>query len=65
MANNNKPKMSESERLEAWRKFDRDEDKVMALYAAEASDPGSTGCNMSLEDISDLMPDRPEGEDPR
>ena len=52
--------MSEPERLEAWRKFDRVEDKVMSLYAAEASDPGSTGCNLSLEDISDLMPDRPE-----
>ena len=56
---------SEEKRLEEWRKFDRTEDKVMALYAAEAADPRSTGCNLSLEEISDLMPDRPEGPDPR
>lgn len=62
-----KPEDSQSEekRLKAWRKFDRDEDKVMALYAAEASDPGSTGCNLSLEEITYLMPNRPEGPDPR
>ena len=63
----NKPDNSQSEekRLEGWRKFDRTEDKIMALYSSEAADPGSTGCGLELHEIIDLMPDRPEGADPR
>ena len=30
-------------------------EKMMSLYSSEAADPGSTGINMSLNEISDLM----------
>ena len=57
-----KPEDSQSKEkdLKAWRKFDRAEDKVMALYASEVADPGSTGCGLDLDEIIDLLPSRPE-----
>ena len=56
---------SEEKRLKRWRQFDRDEDQLTNLYFAELTDTGSTGCGASPEEILDLMPDRPEGTDPR
>lgn len=47
----NKPdnNQSEEKRLEAWHKFDREEDRIMSILASEMADPGSTGCGPDWE----------------
>ena len=43
------------ERKRESKGYRRNEEKIMSLYSSEAADPGSTGVNMSLNEISDLM----------
>ena len=57
MSGNNKSAEKSSEQ---WKRFDRAEDKVMALYFSEVADPGSTGCGLEPDEIIDMMPIRPE-----
>lgn len=55
---------TDEQRLQDWKKFDRDEDKFMAIMASEMADPGSTGVGLSIDQIVHVMEPVLPSEDP-
>jgi hypothetical protein len=38
-----------------WQRLDREQDSLMAILAAEMTDPGSTGIGVDLDSIHDQL----------